>query len=277
MNYSMGELVPIVAKLSEGYTSKESSSISYETARQLMNAVIYCINECESQSDNSIISSNIFSAHDAYEAGLSLVKDKAKDAHNKYNQIMSGFSDYGNICLHDTIVKGMPEFFKWYNVKYNPQDTILTLDYPILYDISDYCGIDRIHLYIDCIAMEQQFFKAFPYDFITGALCRYNKNFTLMIDNICEIVLTNVLAHLLAHKNISDLVFTQEEYLNLQKLIHEETHNSLKEKLTYAVTKLVKDFYDNDEKMLHYLCCSIINISFRMKNAADNCTLHNLF
>ena len=46
--YEMEELVPIVASLSEKYTSKESTSVSYETARQLMEAVMYCINECAS-------------------------------------------------------------------------------------------------------------------------------------------------------------------------------------------------------------------------------------
>ena len=33
--YEMEELVPLVAELSEKYTSKESTSVSYETARQL--------------------------------------------------------------------------------------------------------------------------------------------------------------------------------------------------------------------------------------------------
>ena len=45
MEYEMNELLPIVAKLAEKYTSKESSSITYERAEYLMEAVIYCINE----------------------------------------------------------------------------------------------------------------------------------------------------------------------------------------------------------------------------------------
>ena len=45
MEYEIEELVPIVATLAEKYTSKESSSITYEKAQQLMEAVLYCI--CE--------------------------------------------------------------------------------------------------------------------------------------------------------------------------------------------------------------------------------------
>ena len=45
MRYEMEELVPIVAKLAKRYTSGESTSITYEKAQQLMEAVLYSINE----------------------------------------------------------------------------------------------------------------------------------------------------------------------------------------------------------------------------------------
>ena len=53
LEYEMEELVPIVAKLTEQYTSKESSSIRFETARQLMEAAIYCIHHSEYMVDNN--------------------------------------------------------------------------------------------------------------------------------------------------------------------------------------------------------------------------------
>ena len=43
--YDMEELIPLVARLAEKYTGFESSSISYERAQQLMEAVLYCIRE----------------------------------------------------------------------------------------------------------------------------------------------------------------------------------------------------------------------------------------
>ena len=45
----MEELVPIVGKLAEKYTSFESTSISYEKAEQLMGAVLYSIHEWEAE------------------------------------------------------------------------------------------------------------------------------------------------------------------------------------------------------------------------------------
>ena len=55
MKYEMEDLVPIVAKLAEGYTSKESTSITYERAQQLMEAVLYSIREAEKAGQFSLI------------------------------------------------------------------------------------------------------------------------------------------------------------------------------------------------------------------------------
>ena len=43
--YELSDLLPVVKKLVEGYTSKESTSVTYETAERLMQAASYCIYE----------------------------------------------------------------------------------------------------------------------------------------------------------------------------------------------------------------------------------------
>lgn len=80
MIYEMEELVPIVGKLAEKYTSLESSSITYERAEQLMGAVLYCIHELEAYTDNALISNKILPAQKAYEMGRTYVKEKTEEA-----------------------------------------------------------------------------------------------------------------------------------------------------------------------------------------------------
>ena len=89
------------------------------------------------------------------------MEKKVQDALKLYNRMMLYFSSYGNRCLQDTVGKGMPEFFKWYDYRLNPQDTLLTLDYPILMDLSADTGIDRIYGYLLCISLEQKFLRKF--------------------------------------------------------------------------------------------------------------------
>ena len=136
MNYKMEELIPIVGKLAGRYTSFESTSVTYEKAEQFMKAVLYCIHETETYGHGGIVAAEGLSAEQAYETGLALVEEKVKLALKLYNELMQGFADYDNLCLRDTVVNGLPEFFKWYDTKYEPQNTILTLDYPVLKDLS---------------------------------------------------------------------------------------------------------------------------------------------
>ena len=67
---------------------------------------------------------------------------------------LANFSQAVRICLRDTFMKGLPEFFKWYDIRFEPQNTILTLDYPLLKDISSYTGIDKIYEFIRSVHAE---------------------------------------------------------------------------------------------------------------------------
>ena len=269
MKYEMEDLVPIVAKLAEGYTSKESTSITYERAQQLMEAVLYSIREAEKAGQFSLIQKDELSTERMYAIGVKCVEDKTKEALDLYNGIMIHFSSYGNQCLYDTVVKGLPEFFKWYDCRYDPQNTILTLDYPILMDISEQTGIDKIYDFLFCIQLEQIFLNKFPPEYVMEILSKYDKQYKLMIENLCEIVLMNVISHMLAGKEIFILDFEPEEYLKMQTLIQKENLSDLREKLKNAVKVLVREYYENDEKLMEYLYKAVDNIAVRMKCAAD--------
>ena len=200
MKFEMEELVPLVAELAESYTSFDSTSITWEKAEQLMEAVLYCIHELEITKNAEIspeLVSDRMSAQQAYRTGLRYVEKKAKAALDLYNETLSDFVCYGNRCLYDTFVKGLPEFFKRYDARYEPQNTILTLDYPLLADLSEYTGIDRIYEYILCIRLEQRFLSRFPEKYVRDILSKYDRFYRDMIENICEIVFTEVIGHIL--------------------------------------------------------------------------------
>ena len=269
MNYEIEELVPIVARLAECYTSKESTSISYDKAQQLMEAVMYCIHECERTQYPAMVSADGISAQQMYEMGRRLVEEKVKQTLVLYNEIVTDFSSYENECLYDTLVKGMPEFFKWYDCKFNPQDTILTLDYPVLFDVSQHTGIDRIYDYLLCIKWEQQFLKKFPLEMVLSILSGYDKSYKRMIDNLCEIVVLSVSLSILSGKGLENIDFMSEEYQHMQEVIQKESLPELRDKLKKVIGVLVREHYNNDKNMMEYLYKAVDNISVRIKAATE--------
>lgn len=103
--YSMEDLLPIVAKLAKEFTGNESSSVTYERARQLMEAVLYCMSHFET-GDLALSSSNLLPAEEIYRLGLDALIEKVKSTQNKYNRLMEFFDHYGNKNYRDTVEKG---------------------------------------------------------------------------------------------------------------------------------------------------------------------------
>lgn len=276
MTYEMEELVPIVEKLAEKYTAHESTSITYEKAEQLMGAVLYCIHEWTEISSNSLSLNEKIPAQRAYETGAAYVEEKTAKALNLYNRIIPEFYHYENQCLYDTFVKGIPEFFKWYDIRFEPQNTILTLDYPVLKDISEYTGIDKIFEFIKFISLEQKFLKLFPAGYVTNILSKNNRDWKEAIDNICEAVFTYVIGHILSGKSLTGLELEEWNYSYMQELFMQTALEDIKKRLEAALEILIKNYYEGDRELLNYLSSAIGGIVIRLKNAADNKVLDSI-
>lgn len=272
----MEELVSIVGKLAEKYTANESTSITYEKAEQLMGAILYCIHELKEINGNLLALNEKIPAQKAYEIGAAYVKEKTEKALNLYNRIMPGFYHYESQCLYDTFAKGIPEFFKWYDIQFEPQNTILTLDYPVLKDISRYTGIDKIFVFIKCIGLEQKFLKSFPAGYVTNILFKIDRNWKESMDNICETVFTYVIGHILTGKSLVESELEQTDYLYMQELFIQVALEDIKKRLESALEIFIKNYYEDDRELLDYLSSAIGGIAVRLKNAADNKVLDSM-
>ena len=160
MEYELTELLPIVESLSRKYTRNESTSISYETAQQLMEAVLYCIQELEHTSAD--LPAAVLSAADAYALGYEAVLRKTKQTAERYNALMEGFSSYGNRACEETIAQGFPAFFRWYDPLFAPQEHLLTLDYPLLRPLKHFAASTGSQHIWNVLKLNNGFYGVFP-------------------------------------------------------------------------------------------------------------------
>lgn len=273
MSFEMEELLPIVAQLAEQYTGYESTSVSYERAEALMGAVIYCINEYDMSREYDISVRNL-SAKEVYKAGSRLVQKKVEDLMRDYETLMQDFCDYGNHALSDTIRKGIPAFLKHYDVKYAPQDTILTLDYPILEDLHLYSGIDRVYQYVKGITLEQKFLKRYNSAYVMELLNAYSGDYAEMLENIPSIVFTNTIGHILADRPITSTLGGEDYEVIYQRFASGKLTSSSMHNLA---TKFLQTYYADESDVVAYLSAELPNILFRIENALENHCLENVF
>lgn len=280
--YKMEELVEIVAKLADKYTSKESTSIPYDKANQLMKTVLYCLHEYETAQyikggADLVVISDTLDLNKAYLEGYELVLHKVDNIRIRFNEMAPLFNSYGNENYYDTFMKGIPEFIKYYDAKFNAEHHILTLDYPVLKPLNSLCGANRIYEYVvGCIYLEQLFLNKLSEDYVRRVLTVYNSEYEDIYDNVCEIVLRDVIVSMLAGKPIGSSGYSKEDYDRITNYVNAYTQDELLIKLEEVVGVLVEKGYDDNVELKQYLCIAMKDFSFELKNAITNNYLENL-
>lgn len=213
--FTLEQVLPVITKLTDRYTSKESSSVTYETANMLMEAVLYCIGECFQGNEGMTLHSEKDTDKKAevfYKKGYELVVQKVSEANQFYEAVIDDFDDYGCENYRDTILKGMPAFFMKYDPVFNPQNHILTIDYPLLAGSPQSCGIDLIYEYLQNILWEKQLLSYFDREAVIYLLHEimpdYRKNY---YDNLCCPVLMRSVECMIADKPLKKLILEKRD------------------------------------------------------------------
>lgn len=211
MEYSAAELLLVVSGLADKYTSKESTSITWERAQTLMEAVLYCINQYVPAAKAGVVRpAQRPEAKFMYQKGYERVIEKTIRAKALYEEIIRDFEDYGVMNYRDTVIKGMPEFFRRYDPRFCPQDHLLTLDYPLLEgnlagDVQ-LRGIDLILAYLQGIKKEKAFLEQFDRSAVVSLLEELVPDYQeLYLDNICREVLFRAVVCAIAHYPVRPL------------------------------------------------------------------------
>lgn len=254
--YGMGELLPIVAGLADKFTSKESTSVTYERAHSLMEAVLYCIRQLfYGDGEYDVIPEPAIDAKKAYEAGYEIVIHKVRLAQERFNCLIEIFDSYGNENYRDTVEKALPGFFLYYNPMFAPMDNIITMDYPVLGGRTDLEGIHAIETYIDAIWWEQVFLNGLPKSYIIETLTAFHKGYKKQFFNICNPVLRRILLRMLT-----------EEY----SVVRIKKKSELKQKLRKLLEILIREKYGGNEELFHYLSKDLDDFVFDLFFSIDN-------
>lgn len=234
MKYEIEELIQVVYELCGCYTGRESTSVTYEKAQQIMESVIYCIEELEDK-DMLIDKKNQFSAQVAYRIGYERVLGKVQKSRLLYNRISEFFNSYGNVIYENTFKRDIPAFFKWYDPKFNAQDFLIFLDYPILDSLEKYRGVDRILKYLECIEIEQQFLAAFSCPSVQEIHQNYYLNYNEEVINICRLPLRHTLKYMVG------------------EIYEENIENVNEKKIINCFSMLINRKYQGKKEMMKYL------------------------
>lgn len=248
--YDIADVLPLVAALSEKFTSKESSSISYEASQMLLEAVLYTIEECLEEQPDTVGEANergneLFlesaspSAETLYLKGKDIIRMKAKAASRHHEALMMDFEDYGCLNYRDTVQKGMPEFFLRYDMNFKPQDHLLTLDYPMMIQNHGLCGVDLILLYLKSLCLEKKFLCMFPFSAVKHVLEKTHPMYeSLYLGNCCEPVLFTAMLCGITGKSVMALNLNEEDMEDGIRYFNGKSVDKIEAQISHFITQM---------------------------------------
>lgn len=277
MNYDMEDLVPVVRELAVKFTSGESTSVSYQNARKLMGAVIYCIREWEREQADACAGvtgikeppeGKLPEPGEAYRLGYQCVLEKVKRTQILYNKTAADFHAYGIKAYSETFERGIPSFFIHYDAAFCPQDHILTLDYPVLAALEQLTGIDRIAAYLNCIHLEQMFLGNLPVEYIQETLERFHPDFEELYLNAAATVRDRMLLSLYAGKGLLDPPLCDKDRRPLTLGIAKTSKEQLETAMISILDELIKTYYGNNGALRQYLSMGLSDFVVRLRLSA---------
>ena len=278
----MEEILQVLAERVRKYTCNESTSVTYDKARQLMSSILYCMKEEVPYNNTNEKSVGLsvgekISAGEALKLGLFRKKEKVNEAKAVYQHILETFSFYENSCYYDTIIKGMPAFFQNYDIEFDATNHMLTLDYPLLYEIDEQVGIDLIYEYLCRTHLEQKFINKFSNNVVLEMLGGYHEKHSELVINICKLVLRNAIGCMLVNKSVYELIISDGDKAIIKTISDNTSLIELEKILSSVLAKLIKEEFHNEIKLLDYLKHDMKEFAFEIKTYSDNNCLDRLF
>lgn len=271
----MAQIMPLVITLTRKYTSNESTSVPYKTAEMLMEAVIYTVSETMDQQD--------LPAHDAtidvaklYTRGKEIINEKLHSAKERYEKIVNPFVDYGCKNYYDTVYRGSIGFFKKYDPLFQPQNHILTLDYPVLINLDEKTGIDLMETYLECIEKECRLLSKFAPDTITHLLESIMPSYKeLYMDNLCEPVLMRLIGCFVCDRPITELQLEHCDIDAITDFFQKDTMDTLKVKVERILNVIICRIGEDLDS--EYFAKHGEDMAMRIRNGIINGSLQTVF
>ncbi|MDD3365609.1 MAG: DUF6179 domain-containing protein, partial [Syntrophomonas sp.] len=265
------------------YTKGESTSVKVETAQSLLLSILYSIDAYISSFPNPedaialLKSANI---KEIYEKGLALVASCVANTQNLYQEIMDKKLDVPIQAYHSTLDEALPDFFKNYDALFHAQDTMASMDYPLLFDDMHIQGIFYIKQYLENLAIETQFCSLFPKEDVAKLLANYGQVYRIdtreALINVFEVLLTNSLFSILASNKAIELDISKLQYELLRKKFNGLDHGQCSSLIIEAFEALIRDLDIDHSKLRDYIRAFKNVLMPRFINALEHDSLANV-
>ncbi|WP_339282281.1 DUF6179 domain-containing protein [Oceanobacillus sp. FSL K6-3682] len=199
------EVVQVLQRLILRYTQGASTSVTTETAEGIMTSLLYAIDAYALQYENpeeALTRLNLESIKDIHSKGVELLRCYFEETKQLYQEVKKIKLDVPVDAYHLTIDESLPVFIKHYDIIFEAQNTMASIDYPLAVDDMRLQGVFYIRQYLERLRIETEFCRFFSLQDVMFVLINLGKisrfNYQIELFNMFELMINNAVFSLLS-------------------------------------------------------------------------------
>lgn len=211
------ELYMVLRERIARYTMGDSSSVPVDTARRLLEGILYCADLCRRIPPDDLASNAPLSSRE--KAGADTAKRLARRARLLLYEARRKQPPITNRTFRETL-SALPSFFRAYDADYFPQEIPCSFDYPLCHPISEsLLGVEYLLDYLRHWLLESVFLRAFSTEALESLYKRYYIDYEDLLVNLFLPVAEMATLCALVNAPVRSLTLSPTEYEAASQLV----------------------------------------------------------
>lgn len=261
----------------ELYTAGDSSSVSVETAQELITSICFTMDTYRKENHLSLKQMVTRDWDKIFQEAVNIIQEKIEQGKREYQAVCLNIPALQNDFLYDTL-KNIGNFFKQYDFYFFAHQIPCSIDYILCNPVpDDFLGIVYIREYLRRLKMENNFLRQFDIAKERGLLHSYCPDYNGLLINLYEPILTNAVGLTLIKEDVTTLNISQEGQVLLAEKFTCRTDMQIRQMLEESVETLCHHFQAVSIDAQEYMVQAAEKWVPRIKAALMGGELDNIF
>lgn len=248
----------------------ESTSVSVELAQELLESMLYTLDQAGSVAGNPNISAGL-------ERGQKILEEKLSQGQQLFRLVEATAPAWQGECRWDA-VQTLGRYLHSYDWKHLAHKLPEGICYPLVTAVPERLkGIDHALLFLRMLWIENQIMDAFPeaeQERLWSVFCQNDRGLT---ENQCEQLLINAIGKVTVSGEVGTLVFTGKEWEALQALFSRLSGGMMEAALRKAASDITVLLKLQDPNAIFYVRQVVPNLLPRLAAAVSSNNLAAIF
>jgi len=268
-------LMLILQELILRYTQGESTSVTTETAEDIMLSVLYATDAYLfglGQPEQAIDCLKRMSIRDIYTQGVETVSQCFADTKQLYEDVSQTMVQVPIDAYRLTIDESLPVFLRKYGMIFHAHNTMASIDYPLAQDDMKLQGVFYMKQYLERLQLENTFCNQFDLQAILellshyGRMCRFDYRMELF--NLFQLILNQSVFSTLCGGAPTELRISVAQYERLARRLASLSEDEIRTAITSALT-IIQQELKLDHQLIPYMDGCKEELVQRVKHAAE--------